>query len=156
MLDVGGRHLKEREIPVPDIVIAALGDYLAQRGLSGDPRECPKDTPLISKLPNRNGPCKDNMVDTVTPGAIYKMLDKIFKRAADTMDHPEDAAQFRQASTYWLRHTHGSHAIADQVPFDVVQYILGHESLATTSNYGIPGVSRRIREMRRFTDGRGD
>ena len=156
VLDVVGRHLKEREVPVPDIVIAALGDYLAQRGLSADPRECPKDTPLIGKLDNRSGPCKGDVVDTVTPGAIYVILDKLFKRAADTMKNPEDAAQFRRASTYWLRHTHGSHAIADQVPFDVVQYILGHESLDTTSNYGLSGVSRRIREMRRFTDGRDD
>lgn len=29
----------------------------------------------------------------------------------------------------WIRHTFGSHAVADDMPLDVVQYILGHESL---------------------------
>ena len=64
-------------------------------------------------------------------------------------------ARLRQASTHWLRHTHGSHAVADKVPLDVVQYNLGHKSLDTTSIYVTAERSRRIREMRRFTEGKG-
>ena len=153
MMDVVGKRQLRREVPIPDAVMRALGDYLAERGLSSDPRECPKDTALIAKLDNRTGPRKGDVVDAVTPGAIYKMLDSIFKRAADTMDHPEDAARFRRASTHWLRHTHGSHAVADKVPLDVVQYNLGHKSLDTTSIYVTAERSRRIKEMRRFTEG---
>ena len=82
------------------------------------------------------------------------MLDNVFKRAAETMENPEDAARLRQASTHWLRHTHGTHAVADKVPLDVVQYILGHASLDTTSIYVTAERSRRIKEMRRFTEGR--
>ena len=155
LLDVLGKRQIRREVPIPDAVMRALGDYLMERGLSSDPRECPKDTALIAKLDNRTGPRKGDVVDAVTPGAIYKMLDKIFKRAADTMDHPDDAARLRLASTHWLRHTHGSHAVADKVPLEVVQYILGHKSLDTTSIYVTAERSRRIREMRRFTEGKG-
>jgi len=155
VLEVVGKRQKQREVPMPDLLMAALSDYLVYRGLSGDPRECAKDTPLIGKLDQRTGTSSGDASDALTPGAIYKMLDTVFKSAAETLENPEDAARLRQASTHWLRHTHGTHAVADKVPLDVVQYILGHASLDTTSIYVTAERSRRIKEMRRFTQGRG-
>ena len=83
------------------------------------------------------------------------MLKHIFARAAEISDNPESAARLRRASTHWLRHTFGSHAVADKAPLDVVQYILGHNSLETISIYVTAERYRRIKEMRRLSEERG-
>jgi site-specific recombinase XerD len=72
-----------------------------------------------------------------------------------------DADRLRQASTHWLRHTHGSHAIAAGVPIDVVQNNLGHASVATTGIYVASEKRRRHAEVSRLlspmrTTGSGD
>jgi site-specific recombinase XerD len=38
------------------------------------------------------------------------------------------------ASTHWLRHTCGSH-LAQKLPINMVQQLLGHASLSTTTIY---------------------
>ena len=155
MLDVVGKGQKEREVPMPDSLMVALSDYLVLRGLNADPRECAPDTPLIGKLAPSTTPDNGDTAEQLTPGRIYKILDDVFKRAAQSIENasPEDAARLRQASTHWLRHTHGTHAVADKVPLDVLQYNLGHSSLNTTSIYVTAERSRRIKEMRRLSLG---
>ena len=39
------------------------------------------------------------------------------------------------ASTHWLRHAHASHALDRGAPISLVQYTLGHASVATTGRY---------------------
>jgi site-specific recombinase XerD len=42
---------------------------------------------------------------------------------------------FERASTHWLRHTFGRHALADGASLNVVQAVLGHASIQTTTLY---------------------
>ena len=68
---------------------------------------------------------------------------------------PEDAKQLRKASTHWLRHTHGSHALNGRpgeqgVPIQVVQNNLGHASIGTTSGYLTTERDMRLAAMKGF------
>ena len=59
------------------------------------------------------------------------------------------------ASTHWLRHTCGSHAVEQGVPLNVVQQNFGHASLNTTTIYTTQEVETRFDEMERFMQRRG-
>lgn len=66
-----------------------------------------------------------------------------------------DAQQLRKASTYWLRHSHGSHALQGRegqapVPIQVAQNNLGHASVGTTSMYLTTERESRLAGMRGF------
>ena len=67
----------------------------------------------------------------------------------------EDAKQLRKASTHWLRHSHGSHALNGRpgeagVPIQVVQNNLGHASIGTTSGYLTTERDMRLAAMKGF------
>jgi integrase len=68
---------------------------------------------------------------------------------------PEDAMQLRKATTHWLRHAHGSHALnrrtgQSPVPVQVVQKQAGHASIAATSGYLTTERDARLAAMRGF------
>ena len=135
-----GKRNKWREVPLPDVAIEALGRYLAQRGLASDPLEGDPQAPLVARLEGEEPLSAARIYDIVTDG---------FERCAADL-YPRDsktADQIRRASTHWLRHTYGSHAVARGVPADVVQSNLGHESLATTSIYVRAEKGRRHRAV---------
>ena len=76
-------------------------------------------------------------------------LKRFFRRAAReiTREDPKAATRFERASAHWLRHTHGWHAVAANVPIEVVQNNLGHASLSTTTIYVTSEKRRTYREM---------
>ena len=139
-LMVLGKRNKWREVPLPDAAVAALQAYLADRGLGTDLLANPPDTPLIAQL-GQDAP--------LSAGRLYEVLVQGFERcAADWASRDRRAAEtIREASTHWLRHTHGSHAAARGVPQEVLQANLGHESLATTSIYIRAEKGRRHRAV---------
>ena len=67
----------------------------------------------------------------------------------------DDAKKLEAASTHWLRHTCGSHAVEQGVPLNVVQQNFGHASLNTTTIYTTQEVETRFDEMERFMRRRG-
>ncbi len=72
---------------------------------------------------------------------LAKGIKEVLERCAASMDI-EDAKQLRKASTHWLRHTHGSHALNGRpgetgVPIQVVQNNLGHASIGD-QQFGAP------------------
>ncbi len=143
-----GKRAKWREVALPDSTVAALRDYMADRGLDPDLLANPPSTPLLAKVVE-NSP--------LSPAWIYALLVEGFERCADHVArHDRRAAErIRQATTHWLRHTHGAHAIAKGVPQDVLQANLGHESLATTSIYVRAEKGRRQRALQQAFGDRG-
>ena len=136
-----GKRNKWREVPLPDAAMDLLGAYLDQRGLSPNPLENDAQAPLLAKLDGG---------EPLTTARIYDVLEKAFADCAAAV-YPKDkrsAERIREASTHWLRHTYGSHAVARGVPPDVVQANLGHESLATTSIYVRAEKGRRHRAVK--------
>jgi integrase len=131
MLKVLGKGGKWRAVPMPGMVMDALRDYLAWRGLNADPLDNPGDIPLIARL--RLG----QDTGTLDPTTLYKALKTFFREAAAelaTQGHHDDAKKMAKASTHWLRHTRGAHS-AETMPVNMIQRLLGHASVATTSIY---------------------
>lgn len=135
-----GKRQRWREVPLPDLAVSALRDYLDQRGLAGPLSDMDPETPLIASLVQEAA---------LTPSRIYELLVAAFGHCADDLaDSDRQAAdRIRQASTHWLRHTHVAHAVARGVPADVLQANLGHQSLATTSIYVQAEKGRRHRAV---------
>lgn len=125
MLNVVGKGGKLRPVPIPTTVMQVLREYFEFRGadLQGDEY-------LIGRLAGETS----EAIDATT---LYKSLKGFFEEIAwDMRDHghEEDAAQLGKATTHWLRHSRGSHS-AETMPPHMVQKLLGHASLATTSIY---------------------
>jgi site-specific recombinase XerD len=139
-LMVLGKRAKWREVPLPESTVEAFRDYLRGRGLRDDVLCNAPDTPLIAQL-RREAP--------LSAARLYEVLVQAFGRCADDLASRDRRAaeRIRQASTHWLRHTHGSHAAARGVPQDVLQANLGHQSLATTSIYVTAEKGRRHRAI---------
>ena len=146
MLSVEGKGRRVREVPLPEVLLSALGAHLADRGLPEDPRACARDVPLLGAL--RPGGDAQRLSDS----AFYKALKARLELAALEWgdSNAETAERFALASPHWLRHTHGSHALAAGVPLLTVKENLGHASLATTTGYLTEEEARRFVEVERF------
>ncbi len=129
MLKVLGKGQKWRAVPLPTSVITTLKQYLVSRGLSENFSEISPDCPIIGNLKSPEQPTQQS--------ALYKSIKQFFVAAAHHLEragHIEDARQMLNASTHWLRHTCGSH-LAQKLPINMVQQLLGHASLSTTTIY---------------------
>lgn len=130
MLKVLGKGNKWRAVPVPSDAVSALGIYFESRGLNLDILSNPSDTPLIASETS-------NLA--ITTSALAKSLRSFFADVGKTLKAEGkliEAKAFERATVHWLRHTCGSHlALSGDVPLNVVQRLLGHASLQTTSIY---------------------
>ncbi len=139
------RRRANRSVLLPPIVIEALEENLALRGLPSA-LDCPEGTPLLAQL--RNG-------GSITPDGIGKLFKAIFTSAAAAADRnvPGSGRRLALASTHWLRHTHSAHARAHGADIVEIGKGLGHASFSTTSLYlkgdgwrRLLGVERLLRE----------
>lgn len=162
MLAVRGKGGKLREVPVPEEVMTDLANYLADRSLDPDPRAASNEGVfLLGKVDDvqrrlhwaegydaRQG---------ISAATLYDQFKLFFQEAAEVLSRsdPRGAARLNRASTHWLRHTHGSHAVAAGTPIEVVQANLGHASLATTTRYVTAEAKRRHQAIQAFWRGRG-
>lgn len=85
-----------------------------------------------------------------TTDGLYKLFQSAIKRLR--LDHTvergfslEDLAALSKASPHALRHTFGTLAVADGMPLDVAQSVLGHKDSATTAIY-VQAKTRRVVE----------
>ena len=158
-LNVIGKGDKERIVVVPSLVMKELHTYLAHRGyVTLD--DAPQDAPLIDRLVGVPSPTRqqgkpigqDDAQVKLSDQALYKMLKGFFTKVSVAMlaESISESKHIGQASTHWLRHTCGSHAVANGVPIEVLQANFGHASVDTTSIYITAEMDRRIEEMERF------
>lgn len=149
MLKVLGKGGKWRAVPIPSDTIEALKEYLEHRGLNTDILSNPPETPFIANLASP---------EPVTTSALSKALDGFFNEVASKLKiegrHIE-AQAFKRATVHWLRHTCGSHlALSGEVPLNVIQRLLGHTSLQTTSIYTDASDENMWRAVERAGQGR--
>lgn len=157
MLNVEGKGGKLRSVPVPDGVIEIIQRYLSTRGLSPDVASYfDKGTFLIGKLDDGfavGGVRKACDQDAgITAGTLYDALTTFFKKVSKALatTDKKGADRLAKASTHWLRHTYGSHAVGAGVPLEIVQNNLGHASLSTTTIYVTSEEKRRHKEVQKF------
>ncbi len=129
MLKVYGKGGKWRTAPLPGALILVLQEYRAWRGLNPDIMSNPAETPLIAcVLSNR----------PLTTSALSKTILSFFGDTSQSLKESgrhDEAKAFERATVHWLRHTCGSHLALSGVPVNVIQRLLGHASLQTTSIY---------------------
>jgi len=169
-MHVIGKGGVDREVPIPGLLLREINRYMSYRQL-GDITTCNPATPLIGKLRKMGRPRKEPLPYSDYPpplpiimqgdrdlgtSALYTALKGFFKDAAsaysDVLD-PHTKQRFEKASTHWLRHTCGTHAVASGVPTEILQGILGHQSPETTAVYVEPDNLRRAQAMDKFMDG---
>lgn len=85
-----------------------------------------------------------------SPDGIYTSVTSWLKRIADDdlLDLSiEERNTLRTAGIHAFRHTFGTQAVADDMPLDVVQKILGHSTLNTTTIYVQSETKRAASEV---------
>lgn len=159
-LDVLGKRNKWRTVFLPQRVIETIQAHWEDRGqdFSFGISDLPLLSPLIAPA-TRSAQAKH--VDhqggmkgvEFSPDGLYQLIKTGLKRIADDpclkLDE-DDRKRLRQAGPHAFRHTFGSHAAAQEVPLDVLQKVLGHASLQTTTIYVQAEKKRSILEMGRF------
>ncbi|MFL9861060.1 tyrosine-type recombinase/integrase [Paraburkholderia madseniana] len=141
-LEVLGKGGKERLVPATAEMMAELGAYRRERGLSALPSP-DEDTPLVLPIGQSFKP--------LTRAALHRMVKQVFSGAAEALgargeEYAQRADRLAQASAHWLRHSAGSHMADQQVDLRLVRDNLGHASLTTTSQYLHVDDDRRHRE----------
>lgn len=160
-LAVTGKGGKRRTVPVPADVVDELSAYLASRGLDPDPAHpanqgahlLGKATDVAARAPW--SPAHIREVDPkagITAARLAKEFKQFFEACAVAVKlvDPKAVTRFAQASAHWMRHTHGTHAVAAGMPLDVLQQNLGHASLNTTTIYATAEERRRMSAVNQF------
>lgn len=179
LLHVLGKRDKHREVPVPDALIEELLIYLEHRGLvtlpcpsvavdkgtffvGGYPTHIQTDEKAdvaefaakqrLLMDPEARVKRRKKLADGVRPQTIHLALKELFRVSLSSSQfRDEDTAEkMRRASTHWLRHTLATRSVAAGVPVEVVQDLLGHASISTTSIYVHAERHRKMSEMRKL------
>lgn len=165
-LDVLGKRSKWRTVFLPTRVIEALQAHWADRGqdFSYGMAEIPLISPvIIPETSNARAKHLDNTLAIQDNGfsqdGLYRLIKSALRRIANDEElsfSDEERAHLKRASTHAFRHTFGTHAIAGEVPLDVLQRVMGHKSLTTTTIYVQAEKKRSIKEMGTFLANRRD
>lgn len=143
-LEVVGKGLKYRRIPVSAELLAELMRYRQVHGLAPLPARN-ESTPLLLPFRRRIGSASGEGVNRKT---VHNAIKGVFERAADWTEDKgqefvEHAAHIREASAHWLRHTAASHMLDSKMDLRTVRDNLGHDSINTTSQYAHEEDDRR-------------
>jgi site-specific recombinase XerD len=140
-LHVRGKGDKPARVALPNLAIAALERYLAQRGLPVSTTLWQPDTPVLASLVDeRLG---------VTTDRVRDILKRFFGVVAEALrpTNPALADKLLRATPHWLRHTHATLALAAGVDLKTVRDNLRHASIATTSVYLDADDVQRARQL---------
>lgn len=150
MLSVIGKGGRSRQVPVPSDLVDELGDELARHGLERQAGAASNHgLHVLARFDSGL-----ERPSAWSSSGLYQAIKAFLTDAAENLE-PADARQLRKASTHWLRHSHGSHALQGRagqhpVPIQVVQNNLGHASVGTTSMYLTTERDERMKAMRGF------
>lgn len=130
---VMGKGAKLARIPVPDDMMALLGEWRRSLGLAALP-DGSEATPVIRALDGRRG-LGDNQ--------LYRLIRAAFHEAArDLADDPAGRElpshlieQLAQATPHWLRHTALTHQAQAGVELRFLAMTARHARLDTTARY---------------------
>lgn len=155
-LTVVGKGGKERTVPVSPAIIAELQCYLASRGLPAELGGATGEACLLGRATDVaeraawSAAARTPMdrLAGIGTATLHDQLKAFFTACARKLApaDPAGALRLAKASAHWMRHTHGSHAVAAGMDIKVVQQNLGHASLATTTRYTTSEARRRATE----------
>ena len=141
ILRVLGKRSKWRDVPVSKSTVEALQAHW----FDIDENEEGESPPLLhprKRLKTKSA--QDKTAPGYNPGALGALVVNSLKQLAlDDRFTSREVQQLLDASAHDLRHTFGTSMVANGLPTDVLQKILGHVSLATTSIY-VQAEEKRI------------
>lgn len=163
-LKILGKRNKWRTVFLPSRAIQAIKAHWADLGQDFD-RPAESSNALLSPVvvvhaPNTaskhlylsNGvPARTGL--GLTPDALYQLVKRLLKSLATNPDLPlidEHRKVLLRTSPHAFRHTYGTLAAAKKMPLDVLQKLMGHTSLQTTSIYVQAEKIRQIQEASKF------
>ena len=159
-MDVLGKRNKWRTVYPPQRAIEAVAAHWRDRGLDFkfgmlqipllSPLNVPETTRGISKHLNAAGELTDQGFSV---DGINKIVKAALKRIAEdeSIDLEDwERQHLRQSAPHAFRHTFGTQAVTGDVPLDVVQKVLGHASLQTTTIYVQAEKQRSITQLGGF------
>ncbi|HEM7843535.1 TPA: site-specific integrase [Burkholderia multivorans] len=168
-LRVIGKRRKERFVPLSGTCIDALRAHWRDRGIDFDAADGTgrSDVALIAPLviprtprarekfaPNddaSNGAAQKTATGYSVRGArglAQWAVEQLLEKMPD-LTEPE-RRRLAGVSPHAFRHTFGTQSVATDVPLDVVQQLLGHASLQTTSVYVTAEEKRRRAEIAKY------
>lgn len=148
-LNVRGKGGQERIVPLKPSVVAALEAHLADRielERQGVLPEVPREfTPLISIIEPVAQFGHAQGVGALSDAGLHRVLKEFFRKVAATCEDDELRADFKRASTHWLRHTFAHEVLkASGNDLPVTQQLLGHRNISTTGIYVKANVRQRV------------
>ncbi|MDN7893338.1 MULTISPECIES: site-specific integrase [Burkholderia] len=168
-LRVIGKRRKERFVPISGTCVDALRAHWQDRGLDFDAPDgtTPADVALIAPLVIPRTPRArekfardDDAGDGGSSkaaagysvrgarGLVQWAIEQLLERMPDLTE--ADRRRLAGLSPHAFRHTFGTQSVATDVPLDVVQQLLGHASLQTTSVYVTAEEKRRRAEIAKY------
>lgn len=155
-LDVLGKRRKWRTVFLPSRVVDALEDHWEDRGEDFKDGQGALVSPVVIPMtPTAMAKHFDDNVEGAgfSADGLYRCIKTGLERIADNRlldleDHERDI--LRKSGLHDFRHTFGTVAAGKDLPLDVLQRLLGHASLQTTSIYVQAERKRSIEEMAKF------
>ncbi|VXC89949.1 Integrase [Burkholderia sp. 8Y] len=169
-LTIVGKGQRERTVPVSAATLAALRAHWVDRGqdFDGATEEDKQSGPLLSPvvIPWTDASRRRHRVGQVgeaqpakeagyTADGLNRLISRMVTELVETMEglNLEERSRLGQANAHAFRHTFGTQSVADEVPVDVVQKVLGHASLQTTTIYVQAEKQRVVEEVARYYAG---
>ncbi|MDD3352840.1 phage integrase family protein [Zoogloea sp.] len=160
-LDVLGKRNRWRTVFLPPRVVAALDAHWQDReqDFSNPGVELALISPVLipptESARNKHLDADDGSLtgNGFSPDGLYRAVKTVLLRLADDPRaelEPDERNALRRAAPHALRHTFGTRAAAQELPLDVLQRVLGHASLQTTTIYVQAERRRSIEEMGKF------
>ncbi|SAL86236.1 integrase [Caballeronia terrestris] len=166
-LTIVGKGQRERTVPVSAATLGALRAHWADRGReldgaaiasAGVPSIAPRG-PLLGPViipwtdaarrrhRTQRGDALEIEEAGYTADGLNRLIGRMLRTLVETMDalSLDERVRLGQANAHAFRHTFGTQSVADAVPVDVVQKVLGHASLATTTLY-VQAEKQRVLE----------
>ncbi|SAL00158.1 integrase [Caballeronia arationis] len=164
-----GKGQRERTVPVSAATLVALRAHWADRAkdFDGAAEEEQKNGPLLgpvvipwtdaSRRRHRAGESGDGQHANeagYTADGLNRLISRMLTELVETIDDLslDERRRLGQANAHAFRHTFGTQSVADDVPVDVVQKVLGHASLQTTI-YVQAEKQRVVEEVARYYAG---
>ena len=149
-LTVVGKRQRERTVPVSVATLAALRAHWADRGrdfelpMEAGPLLSPVTIPWTPASRTRHHQVTEQ---SYTADGINRLISRMLRLVVETMDDLslDERVILGSVNAHAFRHTFGTQSVADDVPVDVVQKVLGHASLQTTSIY-VQAEKQRVLE----------